>query len=380
MSTKPIHVDKNTRTATFDNETFTHEVTLYKKKKEGSKFEDKVYRLSLHPSNKPEKVLGRIGLNLSDHIRVDPVSKRIAAPLNNGSRVILSFSSTFLHEAKGRKKGSKGSSGSALEEDNFSMTSADDTADLNDLADLDLADMEEIDAPAPSPVPAPIQSRAPPNATVSRRPAPISQEESTVPVSVPLSTLPQNSRQLLGHPVQGPNAGRRPSVPSPGRESIRKGRSDDMALGPQVSSSGSAGRSGSGSGGGVLGRAPVFGRSRNRSDADGSDGDDLSKAELERLRKENRNLRRKNDDLQSRLSELEKKLDAYQDVDYEQTIEDLSADNRELKAYADDLETKLRREPVYSDVVRDLREAKMALAILTLEKDELLQEVRRLRK
>lgn len=56
------------------------------------------------------------------------------------------------------------------------------------------------------------------------------------------------------------------------------------------------------------------------------------------------------------------------------------AENTALRRDVGDLEVKLSREPVYSDVVRDLREAKMALAILTLEKDEFHQQLRKLRR
>jgi N-terminal C2 in EEIG1 and EHBP1 proteins len=78
-----------------------------------------------------------------------------------------------------------------------------------------------------------------------------------------------------------------------------------------------------------------------------------SRAEIERLRTENKALRRANDQLK-----------------------ELESVNHGLRSDVEDLKDRLSREPVYLDVVRDLREAKMALAILTLEREELQHAVR----
>lgn len=378
LSTKSVAADKATRTAHFNNEVLSHHVTLFKKKKEGSKFEDKTFQLSVRSNSQSGKVITRMLFNISDHVDVNPVSKRLAAPFKNGSRLIMTFSSSFLGEAKVRQGGSKGSTGSTVDDD-MSMTSTDDLGDLNDFADLDVAELgEEEDPYTSTTTPSSVPPRSAPIVPSRRAPAPVSQEDFTASTSIPLTQISQPARQPLPPQSQGPRAVRKPSAPSPGREPLRKGRSDDHVPGPELSSVGSGVRSGGGLG---LGRGPAFGKSRNRSDAEVSlDGDAPSKADVDMLRKENRNLRRKNDDLSSRVASLERQLDEFHDNDNSQAVDELTEQNKDLRAYVEDLEIKLKREPVYTDVVRDLREAKMALAIVTLEKDELLQEVRRLRK
>lgn len=53
----------------------------------------------------------------------------------------------------------------------------------------------------------------------------------------------------------------------------------------------------------------------------------------------------------------------------------LAEENKKLRTEVRDLRDALSREPVYSDVVRELKEAKMALAFLHLEKEKVLLEL-----
>lgn len=53
----------------------------------------------------------------------------------------------------------------------------------------------------------------------------------------------------------------------------------------------------------------------------------------------------------------------------------LEDENRSLRSEVKDLKRALAREPVYADVVRELKEAKMALALLHLEKEEVTLEL-----
>lgn len=53
----------------------------------------------------------------------------------------------------------------------------------------------------------------------------------------------------------------------------------------------------------------------------------------------------------------------------------LMEENKTLKTELQDLKIALAREPVYSDVVKELKEAKMALALLHLEKEEVVCEL-----
>lgn len=54
---------------------------------------------------------------------------------------------------------------------------------------------------------------------------------------------------------------------------------------------------------------------------------------------------------------------------------ELAEENKKLKLEVQDLQAQLAREPVYSDVVKELKEAKMGLAFLHLEKEKLVLEL-----
>lgn len=56
-------------------------------------------------------------------------------------------------------------------------------------------------------------------------------------------------------------------------------------------------------------------------------------------------------------------------------IRRLTEENRELRRDVTELQDRFAREPEYADVVAQLREAKVALAILSLERDELHQRL-----
>lgn len=78
---------------------------------------------------------------------------------------------------------------------------------------------------------------------------------------------------------------------------------------------------------------------------------------IERLKKEN--------------SRLKKQIDEANGVNNST----LTEDNKRLKNELRDLQNQLAREPVYADVVRELKEAKMALAFLHLEKEKVTLEL-----
>lgn len=341
MSTKPAKVDPSTRTAHFGGEALNQDVTLFKKKKEGASFEDKVFRLTLRQANERGKIVGKIEINFAEYVEIPSYSKRIGASLSSNGRIVMRVSSTFLGEAKVRK-GSRGSasiSSSAFDADSDAHSSSglgDDRSELDtDLNDLDDLDVEHA-MPRPTPLPAPPVKKPQPQ----RRPL----HTTSASDDVNQQRLPR--RRL---------SGQSPQLDAPPRRELR-----DTAAVPQNSRST---------------------RGRVDTDVGSTNGPAPSRAEFEKLKRENRGLRRNNDDLLLRNQDLENRLDvkAEQDGGAEST-EQLMMENSSLRRDCDELEAKLAREPVYADVVRELREAKMALAILTLEKDELIQEVRKLRR
>lgn len=346
LSTKPAKVDKNTRTAHFGGEVLAQEMTLFKKKKDGATFEDKPFKLAVRQGSSRGKIVGKIEINFADYVEIPSFSKRIAAGIASGGRIIMRVVSTFLGEAK-RKKGSHGSTSvgsSAFESDVLSSSGYEDNpggmdTHLNDLDDLDVGDPPmQVSQPPP-----PIVKKPPPQNV--RRPIP----PATPNVEEP--TVTQN-RMF-----------RRPSAPSPKRD-ITKRSEIPASTNSRV----------------VPGNARS---TRVKSDAEvgSTNGPAPSWAEFEKLRRENRGLRRRNEDLQERNDNLEDRAATGNGIeDHTESLQQLMVENTSLRRDVGDLEAKLAREPEYSDVVRDLREAKMALAILTLERDELVQEVRKLRR
>lgn len=101
-------------------------------------------------------------------------------------------------------------------------------------------------------------------------------------------------------------------------------------------------------------------RQEKRGKDDENNGDASNGAEggmVERLKKENARLKKQMEE--SSFSGDDK----------------ISDENKKLKTEVRDLKTALSREPVYADVVRQLKEAKMALAFLHLEKEKVLLEL-----
>lgn len=344
LSTKPAKIDRSSRVAHFGGEVLAQEVTLFKKKKEGSKFEDKVFRLTVRQNSERGKLVGKIEIDFSEYVEIPSFSKRIGASVSSGGRIIMRVMSNYIGEAKprGSSRGtasvgsrdpeSDGQSSAAPDEDERSEMDA----DLNDLDDLDVDDAPVGAPPPPQATPQPVVKKATSIRGRARPPNPTAADEPTA-----------NGRLR-----------RKATVPSPKR--------DTWTTSAFESSSGSAANL----------------RTTRRGDVDvgSTNAAGPSRAEFEKLRRENRTLRRQNEDILQRKEELERKIDEHGHDESAESLEQLMVENTSLRRDVGDLEAKLAREPVYADVVRELREAKMALAILTLEKDELTQEVRKLRK
>lgn len=88
---------------------------------------------------------------------------------------------------------------------------------------------------------------------------------------------------------------------------------------------------------------------------------------VERLRKENNRLHKKVEELESQQSSGGGRSASSK----------LSEENHALRNEIRDLKCAIAREPAYADVVRELKEAKMALALLNLEKEEFSLELQK---
>lgn len=479
---KAVKVDREKRNVDFQGEILVQDVTFYKRKRDGSQFEDKVFRLALK-QNSDKKSIGRIDINFAQYIDVPSLSKRLSAALTNGSEIIIRIESKFLREAKQKSSKKKDDDTSSMGSSQLDNESEFDSQDFGNEADAifdDLSindDLVKDSTPVSSSASSASQSQqqvglgplVPPSA-LSSTPSGAGSYHHQGPVAshAPSFSHQQSSSSAAGHhnnngPVAGPvlsslasgsaassalasatttttttsssattTAGIRQRPPLAPMASNTPGSDDILVAGvpvtPGVSHAGSgvgsafaspspgsnlrgrkphdtsldtitatatAGNNNNsgGKGKGLLnnGRFQRSGSNNNSNVMQLAEGKTYSKQEYEALQRENRQLRRRNDDYQTRISELEHRLENYSsmaaghqagrvDSISRVEIDDLTQENKSLKEHIDDLEMRIKREPIYADVVRDLREAKMALAIMNIERDELKQELRRLKK
>ncbi|CAN8064992.1 unnamed protein product [Agarophyton chilense] len=329
LATRPTKVDKQSRTAHFGGEKLGQDITLFKKKRDNAQFEPKIYKLNVRQGNERGKILARIDLNFSDYVEIPSYSKRIGASMSSGGRLIIRVASTYLGEAKGRKgKGSAsiGSSQFDYESDAQSTSGMDDHSEV----DTDLADLDDLDVDGPISIPAANVTQPPMKSTLSR-PRPPASSSPAISDVAPVQVRPVRKQSA------SPKLSKRD--PSPFSSSTKSRQKSDIDIGS-------------------------------------TNGYGPSRAEFEQLRRENRTLQRKNEDLMSQVQDLESRLGYDDQNSTAESVERLTSENQYLKKELEEVKIMLRREPVYADVVRDLREAKMALAIVTLEKDELHQELR----
>ncbi|PXF45533.1 hypothetical protein BWQ96_04735 [Gracilariopsis chorda] len=334
LATKPVRVDKQTRMAHFVGQSLVQEATLFKKKRDNAQFEPKAYKLNVRQNNERGKILAKIELNFSDYVEIPSFSKRVGASMSSGGRLIMKISSTFLGEAKVRRKSrgtaSVGSSQFEYDSDVHSNSGMDDHTEL----DTDIADLDDLDVDGSI------------SASLQTQPAPQPQKHIQTKPRLPATSSPAIPEVPRTQPPPQRKYSASPKLPKRDPSPFK-------------------------------GISYKFG-SRQKSDVEvgATNGQGPTQAEFERLRQENRSLKRTNTDLLSRLDDLESRLRLADNTASEESNERLTIENQRLKKELDEVTAMLRREPVYSDVVRDLREAKMALAIITLEKDELIQALR----
>lgn len=335
MATEPVKVDRTTRSANFTGQKLTQVITLFKPKKAGFDFDEKAYRISVRLNGERGKVIGRIDLNFADYVKMPEYSKRLVAKLSHDGDLILRVTSTYMGEAKKSKRSDGSSSVSSATvatgasdsgNENTTMFDLDDQSDMTDL------ELPDIEPPHPDP-PAPKPERKALAQSQSRK----DRRRAHNRTSSTSQVAPSRSR-------------RQEREPSPSSTS-------SLQLIPTVSAMDDS----------VPSRAKAGSGVRD----EGGSRPTVPRADYDKLRRENRALMRKNNDLLTQNDELEEKLaatDLHGASDRLQEMEDeidaLTRENRELQS-------RLGREPVYADVVRQLKDAKMALAILSQENAEM---------
>lgn len=116
----------------------------------------------------------------------------------------------------------------------------------------------------------------------------------------------------------------------------------------------------------------TIGRRGGKSDEPLKDKKDSNSDAIDRLKRENNRLRKQVEELESQVGS--------NGGGSRTASSKLSEENHSLRNEIRDLKASLSREPAYADVVRELKEAKMALALLNLEKEEYYFELQKYRR
>eukprot|EP00172_Hildenbrandia_rubra_P000715 Plantae.Rhodophyta-Hildenbrandia_rubra.ctg13929.p2 GENE.Plantae.Rhodophyta-Hildenbrandia_rubra.ctg13929~~Plantae.Rhodophyta-Hildenbrandia_rubra.ctg13929.p2 ORF type:complete len:366 (-),score=115.50 Plantae.Rhodophyta-Hildenbrandia_rubra.ctg13929:4289-5386(-) len=344
------------------------EVTLFKgKKKGGEGFDEKVYKLLLRVGDgskggdKGGKVVGKIFLDFAQYAAVPCGKRRVGARLSHGGMLVMRIESVFVEEVVRKRKGGgkdgKGGgsleSGSVVPDGESTFEGADvDVANVEDLEGLDFGDdLEDLN---------------------------VDDEE-----SVGKGVVKSKSRVGGGGEERDASGVRRLES---ARGAKRRGRaapgnnySNNNAQGGSLKRNGSQIRSRVRNGvrpsRSVEGATTKYGRDDSNSSVD--DDDDISRdvrydsnesdeheSQVERLRRENRRGRGENDE------DLSRGQGGGSSSASRAMMAKLAQENKRLRERVADLEFQMKREPAYHEVVRDLKEVKMALALLNLERDE----------
>jgi len=307
----------------------------------------------MHGAGEGGYVIGKIYLNFADYVEIPEYSKRMVAKLSHDGELIMKVTSTFTGEAK-KKKSSQGSSsvssstlgggggGRFTRKKNQSVGNANDQSDLTD---LDVPDFDDEPEPSSSHLrgnsalatvaPSPSRRRE-----RERRESDARRQSVVMP---PITSLDENSYSSSGRSGGG-------DYGNSNNSSRRTASNNNNNTSEYSNGYGSVGGNGS--------RATV------------------PRSDFEKLKRENRALVRKNNDLQAQNDELEDKLTTAGLNSNAGKVEVLEDEVDRLRKEIRDLKSRLSREPVYADVVRELKDAKMALAILSTENAELKSKKR----
>jgi len=322
LCTEPVKVDTRSRSADFRGQKLTQIVTLFKSKKSEKSFDEKTYTISLKIGNDKGKVIGKIYLNFADYVEIPEYSKRMVAKLSHDGELIMKVTSTFTGEAK-KKKSSQGSSSVS------SSSRRDREREHRNRPSNVTANTSGTVAPSPS------RRRE-----RERRESDARRQSVVMP---PITSLDENSYSSSGRSGGG-------DYGNSNNSSRRTASNNNNNTSEYSNGYGSVGGNGS--------RATV------------------PRSDFEKLKRENRALVRKNNDLQAQNDELEDKLTTAGLNSNAGKVEVLEDEVDRLRKEIRDLKSRLSREPVYADVVRELKDAKMALAILSTENAELKSKKR----
>lgn len=335
LSTSAVAVDTKTRSVSFEKEKLEQLVTLFKPKKGGiESFHEKPYSFCIRSHNDQGKIIGKAFLNFSEYVGVPDCSKRISLPLSHDGSLIMRITSIYVGEARRKSKKSSGGASSVISSSTIGAVSSKNTnntpdnrsdyekADQSDLSDLLIDDdFEGIKSSSSAVNIRPQKDIAP---SQSRKKIDSSRSTSRI-----TSSQPRLNQTFILAPSQ--SRPRERARENESRRSVETPAETSVAVRPK------------------------------------SSVETVSQADYDQLKRDNRALVRKNNDISMRNDQLEDKFVTLE-VDKIQVLEDQVED---LKKELRELKEELAREPVYLDVVKELKDAKMCLAILSTENAEL---------
>lgn len=398
-------------------ETLTMETTLFRKAAPGAKagaapaegeelkFDEKVAKFALRKGNADGKAIGKMHINLADHIKGTTGTVFADLKLSNGSIVVTKIEANLLHMGKKKKNGSNAGSemtdmtdvDGGMEDDSIFGDDTIDHGDLDIMIDEAATAGEEEEAPSKSP-----PSRSSPPATPSSTKSSKTElgEES---LASKQSLRPGAKEKSKGD--DGTGLAQSQSIRDKMKSKLKKdkdGKSkkeDGSSRKKDTSKANSAEIS-------ELKAALTTAQNENaklksskqamlqeidelRSELESSETAlEEAQAELgncdvtskgsrspapssKTLLEENKDLREQVRDLEGQVEGLLEELDGEsEDQNDVSRTEDGTADKKKYQRKIEDLEVALKREPQYLDVVDELKVTKMALALANMEKEQ----------
>ncbi|KAA8495938.1 hypothetical protein FVE85_2093 [Porphyridium purpureum] len=334
FSCKAQMVDRSTNKVVFD-EIIRFDATLFRPRNvEGAAFEEKEYKVALK-TNSDGKTIGKIHLNFADYAIEPSGSKKFGAKLSNGALIVMHVESSINLGPNAKRNttmsprgmlGSRSMSSAtsvAASEYAGSSMGGDDFGDMDDLKDLGLDDDD-------------------------------GERES------------QSS-------LKGKSAGVALSAAamSPRRDS------DSLKRTASERGNGPPGKAGSEAVSGKSGRnlMTLLASPRGRRNTGKTRQEDSAEKVMKRiayLEKRNEELRQQNQSLRDA-----KREEGAQGM---RNMDDLRAENAELQGRTKDLNLQIAREPELHDLVHELKEVKVALAMADYEKEQYRMEFMKVQK
>lgn len=338
--TRPVPTSTSSRTLVFsERERIVGPVQMVQKK---GGFVEKEYKIAIRAGNQHGRILGYSFVDFAKYAGVPSGQQVAEIRLSNDAILVVIIFSKFLGKAKHKTKSSAGFSAIKENEplldkrDEFDPVEAailelerrevTDDMSLDDLG-IDIEDEDEFE-PGP-----PITIRSG-GASFTRKPKTLED------VSSPVSTTTDIPSRTNSYGKDSSKMGTLNFTQSDDNENIAKEEDDDdmemRSMGRRVASD-------------VCGAG----------------------AKTDWFKQRNAALHAENEDLKGRINELEQWKDRAENA----STGELLKENDKLRAQVSEYRTRLEREPIMVDVLYELKQTKMALALMTMERDGTIAKI-----